>query len=525
MKTTTPPRTPRPTRQQLGGQVRAVVADLPLFLTAPLFRRWHLRWGATPGEVEAALPGDELLPNPQFRCTRPSPSRHPHAGLAVAGPGRLPSSWLHSNDLLDNLGHPSAHDIVPELQQLEVGQWIPMSPTPPSDVTALRVEAFEINQWLLWHKPDSTWVWQLTDTGHGTTRLVTRVHAVYTWRHPLTALLGVVLMESGDFAMMRRMLRGIKERAETLARDTGPQQPDGNSRRMRCSRSERQPRSLRRHPKGRPVARGCRVGIAVERQLRRDRCSPLVARSGRPWRTTGGVIDVRIKSEVDGVVGDRDRCPAARLATADPLPGRTGARQSLAYPYGDPLFEGGPGQRGTTVDSVEPGPDPVGAAARRDRRRPGSVPHPGLVGLPRRGRPLDPPVRQGQGRRVPLGCRQAAPRRGLRLRRRHPPRPPLGRPPVRPGPRPRPRPPPRRPHPRPCLGRGDLALLAGQHALQPGRTPRPATAPTTRPTEGCLTEELTQGNSCRAEAGRSEPLIVAGPQGLLARSGPVGPGW
>ncbi len=102
-----------------------------------------------------------------------------------------------------------------------------MSPTPPSDVTELRVEAFETNTWLLWRKPDSTWGWQLTDTGHGETRLVTRVHAVYAWRHPLTALLGVVLMESGDFAMMRRMLRGIKERAETLARDPGLQNSAG----------------------------------------------------------------------------------------------------------------------------------------------------------------------------------------------------------------------------------------------------------------------------------------------------------
>ena len=70
MPTTTPHQTPQPTRQRLGGQVRAVVADLPLFLTAPLFRRWHLRWGATPGEVVAVLPGDELLPHAQFRCTR-----------------------------------------------------------------------------------------------------------------------------------------------------------------------------------------------------------------------------------------------------------------------------------------------------------------------------------------------------------------------------------------------------------------------------------------------------------------------
>jgi hypothetical protein len=128
---------------------------------------------------------------------------------------------FYSNDLLDNLGHPSAQDIVPELQQLEVGQWIPMSPTPPTEVTAFRVAGFEIDQWLLWRKPDSTWVWQLTDSGNGTTRLVTRVHAVYTWSRPLTALLGVALMEFGDFAMMRRMLRGIKARAEILAGTEG----------------------------------------------------------------------------------------------------------------------------------------------------------------------------------------------------------------------------------------------------------------------------------------------------------------
>jgi hypothetical protein len=34
------------------------------------------------------------------------------------------------------------------------------------------------------------------------------------------ALLGVLLMEFGDFAMLRRMLRGIKSRAESLAHET-----------------------------------------------------------------------------------------------------------------------------------------------------------------------------------------------------------------------------------------------------------------------------------------------------------------
>jgi hypothetical protein len=56
----------------------------------------------------------------------------------------------------------------------------------------------------------------LTPTGGDGTRLVTRVHAVYDWRRPVAAALGVVLMEFGDFAMQRRMLRGIKVRAESL---------------------------------------------------------------------------------------------------------------------------------------------------------------------------------------------------------------------------------------------------------------------------------------------------------------------
>jgi hypothetical protein len=44
------------------------------------------------------------------------------------------------------------------------------------------------------------------------------VQAVYDWRRPAKALLGMVLMEFGDFAMMRRMLLGIGERARSVHR-------------------------------------------------------------------------------------------------------------------------------------------------------------------------------------------------------------------------------------------------------------------------------------------------------------------
>ena len=215
--TTPARRAPRPTGAELLHQVGAVAADLPLFLTAPLYRRWHLRWGATAAEVSSTMPGDDLLPQAQFRCTRAITVDAPPIAvwpwLVQVGCGR---AGYYSNDLLDNLARPSAREIVPELQHLEIGQWVPMAPTQPSETTALRVDGFEVDRWLLWRKPDSTWAWTLTDAGDGRTRLVTRVHALYAWTKPATALFGVVLMELGDFAMMRRMLSGIKERAEAL---------------------------------------------------------------------------------------------------------------------------------------------------------------------------------------------------------------------------------------------------------------------------------------------------------------------
>ena len=214
----------RPARRQLAAEIGNVAHDLPAFMTAPLYRRWHLRWGATPAEVAAALPGDALLPRAHYRSTR---------AITIDAPPDAVWPWLvqvgclragfYSNDLLDNLGHPSATTILPELQDLQVGNWVPMSPAAtPTDRTAFKVHSFEENAWLLWTKPDSTWAWRLSPADASGTRLITRIRAVYDWQHPLTALLGVVLLEFGDFAMLRRMLRGIKTLAESLAREADP---------------------------------------------------------------------------------------------------------------------------------------------------------------------------------------------------------------------------------------------------------------------------------------------------------------
>ena len=76
---------------------------------------------------------------------------------------------------------------------------------------------------MLWQKPDSTWAWKLVPLEGSRTRLVTRLKARYEWRRsPGNALLSLILLEFGDFPMMRKLLRGVKARAERKTRRPAP---------------------------------------------------------------------------------------------------------------------------------------------------------------------------------------------------------------------------------------------------------------------------------------------------------------
>ena len=94
-----------------------VLAASPRFLSAPLYRHWHLRWGATDAEVASTMPGDEIVPDPSFNATRaltidaPPPQVWPW--IVQLGTGR---AGFYSYDLLDNGARPSADRILPELQ-------------------------------------------------------------------------------------------------------------------------------------------------------------------------------------------------------------------------------------------------------------------------------------------------------------------------------------------------------------------------------------------------------------------------
>lgn len=195
-------------------EVADAVTALPLLLTAPLYRWWHLRWGATAAEARAVMPGDDLVPVSHFTATRAITIEARPCDvwpwLTQVGYGR---AGFYSYDLLDNLGRPSVTAIMPQWQQAGVGDIAAPMASHPSPSTSFRVADVEPQARLVWAKPDSTWAWTLAPLTPGRTRLVTRLRQRY---QPTPAgMLTIILAEFGDFAMMRKMLLGIKSRAET----------------------------------------------------------------------------------------------------------------------------------------------------------------------------------------------------------------------------------------------------------------------------------------------------------------------
>jgi hypothetical protein len=193
---------------------------LPLAVAVYLgrFRPWQLRWGATDPELARAFPGDDLLSTPTFNATRAITI---HARPESVWPwlvqvGVKRGGW-YSYDLLDNMGHPSARSIVPAFQKIGVGDLLAISPDGKQGMHILAIEPLRS---MVWGTPgDTTWSWVLEPLPNGSTRLLTRIRAVYHWLSPTIAF--GLLIEFADIWMIRKMLLTLKDRAETLERESG----------------------------------------------------------------------------------------------------------------------------------------------------------------------------------------------------------------------------------------------------------------------------------------------------------------
>jgi hypothetical protein len=179
-------------------------------------RRLSIRnWGATQTEVAARLPGDELLEAADTVSTRAigidAPAGAVWPWLAQMGPS--PRGGAYTYDWIENLFGLNMHSVdrvLPEFQNPQAGDVIGFGPN------QMRLERAEDERVLAWRSQDHNWVWTFVVEPRGAgTRLISRNR----FRLPtLAARVGSVPMMPGSLLMERKMLLGVKERAEGLAR-------------------------------------------------------------------------------------------------------------------------------------------------------------------------------------------------------------------------------------------------------------------------------------------------------------------
>jgi hypothetical protein len=191
------------------------VIAYPLF-----FRRQCLTWGATAEEVSRKLPGDELLPEAGLVSTRAvtidAPASAIWPWLVQMGSGR---GGAYTYDWIENLlglNMHSARQILPQFQDLKVGDELPLGPGRP----LMRVEICDPEQTLAIRIADGNWVWIFALVAEdGRTRLISRNRIATPAAALPVRVLNTLVMEPGSLVMERKMLLGIKQRAEDLARE------------------------------------------------------------------------------------------------------------------------------------------------------------------------------------------------------------------------------------------------------------------------------------------------------------------
>jgi hypothetical protein len=185
--------------------------------TAAAYRRFLrepiLTWGATAEEARARLPGDELLEDADGVATRAISIDAPASAVWpwIAQMGPSPRGGAYTYDWIENLlglDMHSADTVLPEYQHPQVGDGFGYG---PNRMSFARVEPERV---LAARSADGNWVWSFVlEERDGRTRLISRNR----FRLPrLRDRIGMIPMEPASLVMERKMLRGIKERAERL---------------------------------------------------------------------------------------------------------------------------------------------------------------------------------------------------------------------------------------------------------------------------------------------------------------------
>jgi len=203
-------------------------------LYALVIRPWMLAWGTSRDEAAHLLPGDELLPEPQIHATHAITVQAPPSAvwpwLVQLGQGR---GGFYSYDWIETmmgLEIQNADRILPGYQDLKVGDAIPLA---PDNSFSIPVAILEPQRTLVLFgdtrqgtdgsgppvRPGEflavSWGFYLYPLGEHATRLVERWKA--GWSPSLAnTFFYHLFLEPGAFLMERKMLQGIKRRAESM---------------------------------------------------------------------------------------------------------------------------------------------------------------------------------------------------------------------------------------------------------------------------------------------------------------------
>ena len=198
-------------------------------LLTPFLRRRRSRWGLSAAEAVARFPGDELVPRPRWSWTH---AVEVDASAAAAWP------WLaqlgadrggfYSYEGLENLAGcrlENAETIHPEWE-LRVGDRLVVHP----DMPGLPIVAAEPGSYFVAHAAAheearaqgepwvaASWLLLVEPLGVHRCRVVSRYRVATSADARTRLAFGATLVEPMGFAMDRRMLLGIKDRAERRA--------------------------------------------------------------------------------------------------------------------------------------------------------------------------------------------------------------------------------------------------------------------------------------------------------------------
>jgi hypothetical protein len=194
-------------------------------------RNWCLRWGATPAEVHATLPGDDLFPVYAGQAT--------HAVTIHASPQQIwpwlmqigqDRSGFYSYTILENMigaDMPKVERLVPEWKPRTVGETVWFA-TPkrfggqgkmiPAIVEPDRAFAMVMtNDWQRirqgGHAEEGMWTFTLKPLADGQTRLIARLRSG-TPPTLASRVIGRLFWEPAHFVMEQKMLRRIRDLSE-----------------------------------------------------------------------------------------------------------------------------------------------------------------------------------------------------------------------------------------------------------------------------------------------------------------------